>query len=186
MDWRDPFASESRSSFDAAIAVLMEPDAYSLANRYRMAWRYDSTIPDARRLERHFAETHSVQRVAPSRVGPDDRELSQEERAAIGDLVVATRAVLAKARIAVLTLYRGQPVGQAWALGDSVSLTNRGLTAWTPDAAIAYAHAARRTPGAVLETEAPIGAVAMAFDPASDGEIVLAGDVEARVSRLAL
>jgi len=179
-DWRTQFSDDSRISFDALIERDVGPEAWTAASVFREVWRYDSRAGEARQVEAYFARSRRYLEFDASGIAG----LSEKQQRAIDRMVSGTQAVLRSRAIVRLQLYRGQPQTEAAHLGEMVTVTGRALTSWSPDPAIAYSYAARSRPGLVLGTEADVTAVALAYDPTSDGEIVLLGDVAATISKL--
>ena len=167
-DWREPFADESRVSWERKVAETAGP-LWPLARPYVDAWRYDSRLPEARQLEDHFRGLEAVPSLHAD---------------AIDGVAEAVRSLLRGAALVRLDLFRGQPAGPHWGKGDEIELDGRGLTAWSPLREVAVGHAARRRPGAVLAANVPVRQVALAFDPSSDAEVVLHGTVLATVDTL--
>jgi hypothetical protein len=181
VDWRQAFPDDSAASWEQHTLRSLGRDA-EYAWPFRTAWRYDSTLPLARDLEYHIAERYGIEVVDVRGIDESDPPgpLSGREATAIATMVAQTQTKLHDAGIEALTLYRG--VGQAgWNHRTMVALVGRGLSAWTPDRAVAIGHAAKGGHGAVFSTSVDPTAVAMLFDPSSDGEVVVIGDVAARV-----
>lgn len=98
-DWREPFADESRVSWERKVAEtagLLWP----LARPYVDAWRYDSRLPEARQLEDHFRGLEAVPSLHAD---------------AIDGVAEAVRSLLRSAALVRLDLFRGQPAETHWA-----------------------------------------------------------------------
>jgi hypothetical protein len=149
----------------------------------RFGRRGDMTarLPLARDLEYHFAALYDVEVVdvrGLDEANPPKR-LSGGEVAAVMEMVLLTQRQLAAG--VQLTLFRGLQA-TLWENGDAIRLVGRGMSSWTPDRAVAVAHAAKAGRGTVFRTDVHRDRVAMLFDPSSDGEAVLIGDVQAVVT----
>ena len=180
-DWREAFPDDSRVSWERRLAAEAGADMWAIARPFAEAWRRDSTSELARRLENHVAVTAGI---ALEHGFPDVAPLDDIEQSAVLAAMSATRRALLAGGVDEVQLYRGQASEPAWARGHRVRLDRRALTAWTPERAIAVGHAGRNRPAAVLSVATSVDRIGLAFDPSSDGEIVLVGPVTAIVDTL--
>jgi hypothetical protein len=180
-DWRDAFPDDSRVTWERRVAAASGADMWSLARPFIEAWRRDNAVELARQLEMHVATGLSIRL---SRGLAVSATLDEFDALGIDHVMAAVRSVLRGAEVDRLMLFRGQAAHAGAYVGEEVETVGRGLTAWTPDRAIATGHAGRRRPAVVLRCDADVSQVALAFDPSSDGEIVLLGTVEATVDTL--
>jgi hypothetical protein len=182
MDWRQAFPDDSAGSWERRLREALGERAADVWP-FRTAWRSDSRLPLARDLEYHLAEMHGVDVVDVRGLDAwsPPKHLRLSEIAAVAEMVVVTQRLLVGAGINELTLFRGVQAAE-WEADEAVQLVGRGLSSWTPDRAVAVGYAAKVRRGTVFRTVVAPRRVAMLFDPSSDGEAVVIGDVEAVVT----
>jgi hypothetical protein len=180
-DWREAFPDDSRVAWERRVATEAGADAWTLARPFVEAWRRDNTTELARRLETHVAAARRIS-LASGLVAAE--ALDEFDALGVDQVMVAVRSLLQRAGVDRLVLFRGQAAHAGALAGEEVETVGRGLTAWTPDRPIAIGHAGRRRPAVVLRSEVGVDQVALAYDPSSDGEIVLLGPVAATVDTL--
>ena len=136
-DWREAFPDDSRVTWERRLAAAAGAGTWALALPFVEAWRRDNSTELARSLEAYVA---SVDQIPLSPGLAPSGSLDEYDGLAIGGVIDAVRSVLRNAGVDHLILFRGQVAHPGAHAGEEVETVRRGLTAWTPERAIAIGH----------------------------------------------